>query len=242
MTKKVNKSIEYVNIDFAFSTVLPRTPILRRMSKFLRENNISGNLTWDEFNKLDSEFAPEYAKYIKENGSRLQRKYSKVGANREKLSYKSKKQPSKLVKKRVPKTKKEKEFQVLKLTMVDIDKLSINQIKSIMAHGKMDFKDLEPYYQRLQFLRDNPKDNNKPNYVKAAQAMLTFYFSGKSNPLKWVDSEEIILARLYSAKMAVQYLEKNDKKALQTAMDKAKPKLDSVLEKLGYKDINDIKF
>ncbi len=74
-------------------------------------------------------------------------------------------------------------------------------------------------------MRDHPKQYVKPNLTKAAQGLLTFNFGGKANPMKWVGNDVIIKSKLYSAKMGIQYLEKNDKKALNDTMKVVKEKL-----------------
>jgi len=240
MPKKPFSNPKYVPIDLVFG--INESDYAKRLTKFINKNNIVGNLSWDLFYDLDTELANEIKDLIKQNKDELDRKYTVYGGNIEKMKSREKLTPAKMKKVYKVKSKKEKVNNANSLITQDLEKLGIQELTQIITYGGLAFVKLEPYYKRLTFLRDNPTNYIKPNYIKTAQGLLTFNFGKKANPLKWVDNNEIIMSRLYSAKMGIQYLNKTDKKALNETMASVKEKLDEVLDKLGFDDINDIDF
>ena len=241
MATKPYKNPNYVPVDLIFTIGVGKNSYAERFSDFIEKHNHIGNLTWEKFYELDTRFANEIKELTETNKIEFEKKYNPHGANKKKLEIK-RKMKSKVKKTYKIKSQIEKTNDAIALLKKDINSLKLQEIKQIITYGNLEFEALKPYYERLQYLKNNPKNYIKPNYSKTAQGLLTFNFGKKANPIKWIDNKEIIMSKLYSAKMGIKYLEANNKKALIETMNLVRPKLDEVLKSLGYNDVNDVKF
>lgn len=244
MAKKLDTN-KYVDVSFLQSTLLGNNPVSRKLNELINEHEIVGNLTWAKLKSIDKDFAKEVKSFVTDNKDRLESKYTQFGANREKqiISAQIKKAKKKPAKRKVQiKTAEQKYSEARVLLNEDVGKLSKRQINSIITYADLDFKDIEPYYNRLKYLKSEPVNYNKPQSNKAAKALFTSNFAGKANPMKWIDFDEIIKAKLYGVKMGIKFLEKEDPKGLEEVLSLTEETIDSILTKLGYKTINEIKF
>jgi hypothetical protein len=271
---------KFVPYHLAYSTLFFDLNMVNKFKALVAKYNIVGNLTWEEFERLDKEFALEFREYATKNKERFDAIYTKYGANRlnqnlQKMAAAEIKKQKKLMqesrkefvkeqiqkeslfddtnvhkqdnqnpkeKKTKAKPKKSKANAVDSLIKKKIETLTLRELKSIIVSGKLEPKDLERYYIKFQEFKKRQPNYNKPQPIKAAKALLTFEFAGKANPIKWVQFDEIIKAKLYSAKMGIQFLEDADPAGLNETLVKVKPKLDEVIKALGYNSLNEINF
>lgn len=258
MAKNVKE--QYVPTNLIHNSLLPDNPIMKRMLDLIRKNNIVGNLTWDHLESLDKELADEFRVFAGENKNRLEEKYTKFGANIEKQATKRALKKSETVKKletkakprketstsstqkTTVKSKKERIREAKDLLDYDINSLNKNQLKLIITTAGIEYKRLEPYYGKYQELMSKKPNYIKPKPIQAARALLTFNFSGKANPIKWIEYDHIIKAKLYSAKMGIEYLKSEAPGELPKIMSQVGKNLDEVMKLLNYKDINEIIF
>lgn len=243
---------KYVPMQFVQNSLLEENPVVKKVIDFIRKNKPKGALTWEQIDSIDKELADEFRAYIENNKQRLERKYSQFGADLEKAAVKRQLRVSKsktdikATKKATltvkPKTKKERVQEVKELLTKDVNTLGIKEIKSIITYSTIGYERLKPYWERRTELMNKKTDYNKPKPIQAAKALLTFNFSGKSNPSKWIEFEPIIKAKLYCAKMGIDYLTKEAPDELPAILKQIKPNLDKVLKSLNYKNINEVKF
>lgn len=245
---------EYIPMDLVYHSLVKRTPVLNRVLEIINNESIIGPLSWEKLESIDKDLADELRIYIEENKERLNIKYSQFGANLNRLAEKRKFKSSKSHLKVKPittkrttsnvkvKTINERKQEAKELLSKDIDTLGIKEIKSIIDYSDIDYVNLAPYWQKRKELMDRKIDYNKPKPIQAAKALLTFNFSGKSNPSKWIEYDQIIKAKLYCVKMGIEYLNNAAPDELPTILEQIKPNLDKVLQALNYKDINDINF
>ena len=239
------KESEFVPYDLAFHTLFFDEPMAYRIRDFIEKHNIIGTLTWERFEGLDKQFADEYREYITENKERIDEKYTKFGTSLYKQRIQRQLIDDIIERKKLalyPKPSKKQVERIKSLMEKELGTLTYFQLKAIIMSGQLDPKDIKKYYKRYSDLKELTTNYNKPQPIKVAKALITFNFSGKSNPVKWVDYEEIIKAKLYCVKMGMQYLEKKDLNGLKDVQSKIQSRLDDVLDLMGYKDINEIKF
>jgi len=252
--KKNDVSDEFVPAKFIHNSILGDSPVLKRLRDLLQKENIVGPLTWVMLENSDKDLAADFREYIEQNKSRLEKKYTKHGANIEKLAInreikKNRTEVSKgIVKKSAStkqtkfKSKKERIQEATDLLAKDINTLEISEIKTIMNYSNIDYERLKPYWEKFQELKSKKTILNKPKPIQAAKALITFNFSGKSNPMKWIDYEQIIKAKLYCAKMGMEYLESEAPEELKAVMSQVSENLNEVLKSLKVQNINEIKF
>ena len=122
--------------------------------------------------------------------------------------------------------------------------MSIQQLKKIIIHSDLKSKALTPYINRLRELQHKPVNYNKPPHIKTAKSLITKIFSGKANPAIWTKSEydKIMKSKLYSIKMGIEHLREHDPGGLNEVLEEYQPKIDALLKRLNYNNINEIKF
>jgi hypothetical protein len=252
-SKRIREESDIVPWEYAFNNLLDTTDWDRKIKDFRAKHGISGIITWGELYQKDKNFADEFSEFLSNNQEETDRRYNENRTNlrMEKLKaldekFKSEK-PSKKKKTSSKKTKKNKDKDLEKEILVDLLKLppetlTIRQIFKILRNTKLEYEKFEQYNQRLMVL-NSKKNYNKPPHIKTAKALITKVFSGRANPLMWVPYDEIIKSKLYSIKMGIQYFKNNHyEEELKEVLKDYQPKIQELLLKMGYEDINDIKF
>jgi hypothetical protein len=219
-----------------------------RLSDFIQKHNLTGNVTYGQVAKIDKKFSEEVKEFVSLHEFRIWKKYKRDGAHKGRLEIDKTMKPKSKSKSKRKKNQKAKSKAELKeeaknlIKVKDITILSSRKINTILNHGELEYKEIEPYYIRLQELKKITVNYNKPNALEKAKALVTQFFGEKRKPLSYIDFEEIILARLYCAKKGLEYLKNKDIVAYQEVLKEAGPKIDEVLNKMDYKSLDDINF
>ena len=253
-SKRTRKESDIVPWEYAFNNLLDTTDMDRRIMDFRAKHGIISNITWGELYLKDKNFADEFSEFLFNNQEETDRRYDENRTNlrMEKLKALDEKfkgeKSSKNKKGKTKKTTKNKDKDLVKENIDDllnqpVENLNKRQIFKVLGKPGLKSEDYEPYIQRLHLLNSKPINYNKPPDVKTAKALITKVFSGRANPKMWIKYDEIIYAKLYSIKMGIQYLKNNNyEKELEEVLKDYQPKIQELLLKKGFEDINDIKF
>lgn len=243
MVKKINQNPNLVPTKYLLGINDGKNTIVEQLISLMQKNNIKGDIAWKKLKQLNSGLEKSVRDLVEKNTTEINQTYTVYGANKQ-LSKKNRMMKKSTIKKTTYKVKslEQKIKDSKELLNEPINNLKAQQILSIISYSDLEHDEMKDYYLRLKELQLKPKYTVKPNFINEAKKLLTSNFGIRPVPLKWKDNDEIIKSKLYSAKMAIQYLDKTDQITLNETMKIVKPKLDEVLKALGYNDINNITF
>ncbi|MBP6871941.1 MAG: hypothetical protein KBC43_08040 [Bacteroidales bacterium] len=251
----------YFPYDMIFDDNYPvKKKLQDQFEALLIEHNVMGNLRWGDLRKFDKKLAAKLTDHFIQSERKAAR-YKLTGAYiphseiKAKLkqgidvkipdipsSVESKKKLSSNETIEMNTGKKKKSMDVKDLLKLPVNTLTLRQIKVIQDKGNLDIKKFAPYFNRHKELKSKKINYNKPPHIKTAVALITKVFSGRANPSMWIDYPEIIKAKLYSIKMGIQYLERENPEALMTVLSKFQPKIDELLKRVHYNNFDEINF
>ena len=252
-SKRIREESDFVPWEYAFNNLVDTSDWDRKIKDFRAKHGISGNITWGELYLKDKNFADEFNEFLSKNQEETDRRYDENRTNLriEKLKALDEKfmskQSSKNKKGKIKKRTKNKDKGIVKENLDDllnksVENLTKRQIFKVLGQPGLESEKYESCIKRLHIINSKPVNYNKPPHIQTAKTMITKEFSGKARPVMWIPYDEIIKAKVYSIKMGIQYLKKKDESELEELLKDYQPKIQELLLKMGYEDINDIKF
>jgi hypothetical protein len=253
----------YFPFDMIFDDNYPvKKKLQEKFEALLIEHNVIGNLRWGELRKFDEKLAAKLAEHFFLSMKKAARytltnaylPHSEIKAKLktgvdvkmpdipgDEKSRKRKKLSSNEIME-LNTRKKKRTMNVNDLLKLPVGTLTLRQIKEIQDKGNLSLKKFGPYFERHKELKSKKINYNKPPHIKTAVALITKVFSGRAKPSMWIDYPEIIKAKLYSVKMGVQYLERENPEALKTVLSKFQSKIDELLKSMNYSSLDEINF
>jgi hypothetical protein len=250
MVKKQSQNSKFIPIKYLFDMDGTNSIVVDKLIALQQANNIKGDISWNQLKQLDPSLEKEVRGLVNRNTLDIDNTYNSKGADKQILKQNRMKKSnvqnqnqtnSKKSTYRI-KPLKQKIQEAKALLKEPIKALNAQKILAILSYADLEYDQIKDYYLRLKEIQLKPKYTVKPDYIDTNRKLLTTNFGDKAKPEKWIDNDPIIKSKLYSAKMAIQYLKEADKEVLDETMKIVKPKLDEVLKALGFSDINDITF